>query len=268
MPFGTLTLNDGNKIPEIGFGTGTALYQKDATSEVVQALNHGFAHIDGAQLYLNEESIGKALKETGIDRSKVYVTTKYGGKGDYRETLETSLKKLDLDYVDLYLIHSPTFFINGDFEGGWKALEKIKEDGLAKSIGVSNFNVQQLERVVKAAKIKPAVNQISYHPYNNAEHAALLEYAAKHNIIIESYGGLTPLTKKAGGPVDPVVNKIAERLGATPGQVIMAWIKAKGVVIVSTTSKKERLQEYLAAGDLPPLTKEDVDAIDAAGSQG
>jgi len=267
MPFGYTTLNDGNKIPQIAFGTGTALYQKDASSEVVQALNGGFTHIDTAQMYKNEDSVGKDLKEKGIPRSDLYVTTKYAG-GDVRGTLQTSLRELELDYVDLYLIHFPKTIKDGDYAAAWKEMEKIKVDGLAKSIGVSNFGVPELEKLLGVANTKPAVNQIPYNPYNNAENAALLKLAAEHNIVIETYGALTPITKKPGGPVDKPVNEIAQRLGITPAQVILLWVRAKGVVIVTTTSKAERLQEYLAVGDLQPLSQEDVDAIDAAGSQG
>jgi len=266
MPFGYTTLNDGHKIPEIAFGTGTALYQRDASKEVVQALNGGFIHIDTAQMYKNEDSVGKALKEKGLPRSDLYITTKYAG-GDIRGTLETSLKELGLDYVDLYLIHFPKFIKDGNYAAAWEVMEKAKEDGLTRSIGVSNFGVPELEELLKIAKVKPAANQIPYNPYNNAENAALLKLAAEHGIIIETYGALTPITKKAGGPVDEPVQSIAQRRGITPAQVLLLWIRAKGIVIVTTTSKESRLQEYLAVGDLEPLSQEDVDAIDAAGSK-
>ncbi|KDQ19014.1 hypothetical protein BOTBODRAFT_28493 [Botryobasidium botryosum FD-172 SS1] len=263
MPFSDLTLNDGHKIPQIAFGTGSALYEKDAADAVEQALNNGFDHIDTAQVYHNEESVGAALRDSGVSRSEVFITTKYGG-GNIREELEKSLTKLGVTYVDLYLIHFPAS-VEKDFAGSWEEFEKIKKDGLAKSIGVSNFTVDHLKKILETANIVPAVNQIRYNPYNHAEHASLLRFAAEKGIIIEAYGSLAPITKKPGGPVDVPVAQAAARLGATPAQVIFSWVKAKGAVIVTTTSKKERLQEYLGVGDLPPLTQEEIEAIDAAG---
>ncbi|KAG6864526.1 hypothetical protein C0991_008927 [Blastosporella zonata] len=174
---------------------------------------------------------------------------------------------LGLKFVDLYLIHHPRL-IEHDVEGSWRDFEKIKEDGLARSIGVSNFKLMQLQVIIKVAKIKPAVNQIFFHPYNYHEHKSLLEYSAKHGIVTEAYGSLAPITKFPGGPVDVPVNAAAKRLGCTPGQVIFAWIRAKGVIIVTTSSKKTRLKEYLAVDDLPPLTDEEIQAIDEAGAKG
>lgn len=263
MPFGTLKLNSGHEIPRIAFGTGTALYGKNASQEVEQALESGFIHIDTAQMYSNEESVGHGLSAGWKDdRSKLFVTTKFSG-GVIRDEFNKGLKALGTGYIDLYLIHFPRF--TPDFGAAWKEFEKIHEEGLAKSIGVSNFNLQQLQEIIKDAKVKPAVNQIRFHPYNLHEHLELLEFCAKHDIIIEAYSPLTPITKQPGGPVDEPVAKAAKRLGATPAQVLMLWTKAKGAVIVTTSSKKERLKEYLDAGDLGELTQEEVEAIDRAG---
>ncbi|KAG5643161.1 hypothetical protein DXG03_001491 [Asterophora parasitica] len=285
MPFDNVKLNDGHEIPAIGFGTGSALYGKDARDYVVQAVETGFSHVDTAQIYRNEDSVGEAIRDTGLSRKELFVTTKYGS-GPIQETVRESLTKLGLEYVNLYLIHFPTA-IENDVEGGWREFEKIKEDGLAKSIGVSNFNVEQLERLVKIAKVKPAVNQIRFHPYNYAEHRSLLEYSAKHGIVTEAYGSLAPITSLPGGPVDAPVNAAAKRLGITPTQAILLWVRAKGAVIVtsvppiplspspqslilkSRTSRSEQhLKEYLAVADLPSLTSEEVAAIDEAGAQG
>ncbi|KAG6864525.1 hypothetical protein C0991_008926, partial [Blastosporella zonata] len=266
MPFKTIKLNDGNEIPAIGFGTGSALFGKDATDYVIQAIETGFSHLDTAQSYGNEGSVGEAIRESGLSREELFVTTKYW-TGPIQEAIRTSLSKLGLKYVDLYLIHQPRR-VGHDFEGSWKEFERVKEDGLARSIGVSNFNLEQLQTIVKTAKIKPAVNQIQFHPYNYAEHKSLLEYSAKHGIVTEAYGSLAPLTKFPGGAVDAPVNVAAKRLGITANQVIFAWVKAKGVVIVTTSSKKGRLEEYLAVGDLPSLTEEEVTAIDEAGAKG
>ncbi|KAF8586934.1 Aldo/keto reductase [Ramaria rubella] len=277
MPFASTPLNDGNKLPQIAFGTGSALYGRDATDSVEQALDSGFWHIDTAasEIYVdvrasaaygNEASVGVAIRESGLKREELYITTKYDG-GDIREEIEKSLKKLGTSYVDLYLIHFPQF-VEGRFESAWVEFEKIKADGLAKSIGVSNFNVQDLQLLLKTAKIVPAVNQVNFNPYNYNENLPLLEYSAKHGIVTEAYSSLTPITKTPGGPVDKPVEQAAKRLGATPAQVILSWVKSKGVVIVTTSSKKDRLKEYLEVADLPPLTAQEIAEIDAAGAKG
>ncbi|KZT27438.1 Aldo/keto reductase [Neolentinus lepideus HHB14362 ss-1] len=266
MPFGVVKLNDGTEIPAIAFGTGSALFRKDATEYVEQALETGFSHIDTAAIYGNEDTVAKGVRESGLNRSDLYITTKYDG-GDIQSAVRTSLTKLDLKHIDLYLIHFPRL-VEKNLETSWQEFEKIKEDGLAKSIGVSNFNLEQLQLLVKTAKIVPAVNQINFHPYNYASHKALLEYSAKHGIITEAYGSLTPITKTPGGPVDKPVAAAAKRLGASPVQVILKWVQQKGVVIVTTSSRKEHLTEYLAVADLPDLTDEEIAAIDEAGAKG
>ncbi|KAJ7758095.1 NADP-dependent oxidoreductase domain-containing protein [Mycena maculata] len=281
MPFGTVTLNDGTEMPTIAFGTGTALFRRDVTQFVQQAIDAGFSHIDTAQMYLTEETVGKAIQESGLPRSDLYVTSKYAS-GEIQSSVRESLDKLKLNYLDLYLIHFPHFV--PDLEAGWKEFEKIKDAGLAKSVGVSNFNLAQLQTLVKSARILPAVNQISFNPYNYAQSKDLLAYSAKHGIVTEAYSSLacvryfqrirtlnglrSPITKTPGGPVDAPVAAAAKRLGITPTQVILLWVKSKGVVIVTTTSNKSRLEEYLAVGDLPPLTEEEIAAIDEAGAKG
>ncbi|KAG6807879.1 hypothetical protein H0H93_000885, partial [Arthromyces matolae] len=140
-------------------------------------------------VYDNEESVGKAIRESALSRDELYVTTKYL-TGPIQKTFQDSLHKLGLKYVDLYLIHQPTS-VKHDVEGCWREFEKIKESGSARSIGVSNFNVEQLQALVKIAQIKPAVNQIRLHPYNYAENKSLLEYSAKHGIVVEAYSSLT-----------------------------------------------------------------------------
>jgi len=201
-----------------------------------------------------------------LNRDELFVTTKYRS-GDIREAVTRSLTKLGLKTLDLYLIHFPTS-VEKDYEGSWKEFEKIKEDGLAKSIGVSNFKLEQLQTIVKTAKIKPAVNQILFHPYNYASNKPLLAYAAKHGIIIEGYSTLSPITRTPGGPVDAPITSAANRLGATPVQVLLKWAQSKGVAVVTTSRSKDHLEEYLATADLPNLTPEEIAAIDEAGAKG
>ncbi|KAJ7160047.1 NADP-dependent oxidoreductase domain-containing protein [Mycena filopes] len=264
MPFEALELNDGNKVPSIAYGTGTALKGKDVSRYCAMAIETGFSHLDTAQAYSTEETVGQAVRESGLARSDLYITSKYR-HGEIQLSVRASLFLLKLTYLDLYLIHHPSFV--PDIEAAWKQFERIKDDGLARSIGVSNFNLEQLQTIVKSARILPAVNQ-AFNPYNYAQNKDLLAYSAKHGIVTAAYSSLAPITRFPGGPVDAPVAAAAERLGITPTQVILLWAKSKGVLIVTTSSSKAHLEEYMAVGDLPSLTEEEIAAIDAAGAQG
>ncbi|KAJ3500656.1 hypothetical protein NMY22_g19189 [Coprinellus aureogranulatus] len=267
MPFQDITLNDGKKIPSIAFGSGSVNKGKDIHQYIEQAIEAGFSHLDTAQWYNNEESVGQAVRNSGLDRSELYITSKYSnGLKSARSSIQDSLSKIGVKYLDLYLIHHPLSV--PQYVSAWKELEKFREEGLTRSIGVSNFGIRELERLLKEASVTPAVNQIRLHPYNYTENKPLLEYQAKHGIVTEAYGSLAPLTTYPGGPVDEPIKKAAERLGVSPTQVIFLWVKAKGAVIVTTSSNKKHLEEYLAVGDLDPLTQEEIDAIDEAGAKG
>jgi len=145
---------------------------------------------------------------------------------------------------------------------------KIREAGLTRSIGVSNFNLRRLQRVVKTGKVVPAVNQINLHPYNYASWKSALDFSEKHGIVTEAYGSLAPITTFPGGPIDPVLATIARRIGGTPVQVIFKWVHAKGFAVVTTTTKRTHLDDYLRVIELPDLTPEEVEAIDKAGAEG
>ncbi|KAI0957724.1 hypothetical protein AcW1_006024 [Taiwanofungus camphoratus] len=271
----SITLNDGSKIPWLGFGTGTALYTKDAEQDVLRAIANGIVHLDGAQVYGNEDSLGAAIAASGKPRQSLYVTTKLAAVPagqNVRDTLATSLKKLKLQYVDLFLIHTPEQH-QGNLKSVWKQVEELQKEGLAKSIGVSNFRVQDLEEILDGASVVPAVNQIEYHPYVFKADQPVIEYMKKKNIVPTSYGGLTPIVRFKGGPVDPVLASIASRVGTTAGQsvsegqVLQLWLRAKGIPAITTSSKEERIKEYLATETLPGLTPAEVQAIDEAGSK-
>jgi diketogulonate reductase-like aldo/keto reductase len=268
MPWDLVTLNDGTVTPGIAFGTWSLGNGQAPVDYVDQALSVGFSHIDTAQAYRNEAEAGIAIHESGLARSDIYITTKYSGVDglDVETSIRNSLKNLGVSYVDLYLIHFPGLAVP-DIPTAWKQFEKVKEDGLAKSIGVSNFGVSQLTILLASAKIKPVVNQILLHPYVYHQQLPILEYAAKEHIVIEAYSALIPVTKQPGGPVDKPVSAIALRLGATPDQVLLAWAKAKGALVVTSSSKKTRLEGYLTAGDLA-LTYDDIASIDTAGAIG
>ncbi|KAH9936088.1 Aldo/keto reductase [Fomitopsis serialis] len=266
MPFGTVQLNDGNKMPVIAFGTGSKWKGQDVTDYVSEAIEAGFSHLDTAQFYRNEDSVGAAIRQTGLSRSELFVTTKWSGLTSIRDAVESSLAQLDLKQVDLYLIHNPAFI--KDLEKDWKEFERIREDGLSRSIGVSNFDITLLRNLLQTAHIKPAVNQILLHPYNYAENKELLQYCAEQGIVVEAYSSLTPITRYPGGPVVKALRGPARRLGASPVQILLSWVKAKGAVIVTTSSTREHMDEYLAVGDLPDLTDDEIAAIDAAGAKG
>ncbi|KAG1758228.1 Aldo keto reductase [Suillus occidentalis] len=268
MPWDLIPLNSGYSIPSLAYGTGTLRSGQWPIDQLTQAFDTGFYHIDTAQLYRNEAEVGITIGELGLERSDVFITTKFSGYNglDIPTSIQNSLEYLNTSYVDLYLIHNPDIAVP-DIPTVWAQMEKVQEAGFARSIGVSNFNEKQLEILLSSAKIKPAANQIYLHPYNYQQQSPTLKFAAKYDIVIEAYGALTPVTSEPGGPVDVPLNEIAMRLGATNDQVLLAWIKAKGAVVVTTSSKKARLLSYLAAGDIA-LSAEDVKAIDTAGAIG
>ncbi|KAG1743838.1 Aldo keto reductase [Suillus lakei] len=263
MPWDLIPLNSGYSIPSLAYGTGTLGSGQWPIDQLTQAFDTGFYHIDTAQLYRNEAEVGITIGQLGLERSDVFITTKFSGLNglDIPTSIRNSLEYLNTSYVDLYLIHNPDLAVP-DIPTVWAQMEKVQEEGLARSIGVSNFNEKQLEILLSSAKIKPAANQIYLQPYNYQQQLPTLEYAAKYDIVIEAYSALTPVTGEPGGPVDAPLNEIATRLGATTDQILLAWIKAKGAVVVTA-----RLLSYLSAGDLE-LSAEDVKAIDTAGAIG
>ncbi|TCD68124.1 hypothetical protein EIP91_011489 [Steccherinum ochraceum] len=268
MPWDVIKLNDGTSIPNIAFGTWTLGNGQGATDNVDQAINVGFKHVDTAQAYRNEAEAGVAIHESGLAREDLYITTKYSGLNglDVETSIQNSLQNLGIKYVDLYLVHSPRLALP-DIPTMWAKMEKIKKDGFAKSIGVSNFEIQDLQILLASAKIKPAANQILLHPYVIGRQTPLVKFCQDNGIAVEAYSVLIPLTHQPGGPVDAPVNDISTRLDVKPEQVLLAWAKAKGAVVVTSSTKKERLEGYLAAGDID-LTPEDINNIDNAGALG
>jgi diketogulonate reductase-like aldo/keto reductase len=268
MVWQPIVMNDGNKIPGVAYGTWKTGNGQPTIDQAEQAISVGFSHIDTAQLYRNEAEAGTAIRESGLARNEIFVTTKYSALdgADILTSIQNSLTNLGLEYVDLYLIHHPVL-AKPDIETAWKVMEHIKEKGWAKSIGVSNFGVNDLAILLSTARITPAANQILLHPYVYLRQLPILDYCRKHNIVIEGYSPLIPITQRPGGVLDPVINGIATRLGATPDQVLLAWVKSKQAVAVTSSSKLTRLQGYIAAGSIE-LKPEEIDAIDKAGAIG
>jgi len=245
---------------------------------VTAAINAGFTHLDGAQLYKNEDSLGAGIAAAGKRREQLFVTTKLARPAEgrtVRDTLVESLAKLQLDYVDLFLIHTPVQYIEqpGLLKAVWKEMEALKKEGLARSVGVSNFRPAQLREILDGAEFPPSVNQLEFHPYVHNELLSTLELQRQYGIVTESYAGLSPIFRFKGGPLDPVLASIAKRLSDTTGkpfseaQVLFLWQREKGVVIVTTTSKESRLAEYLETLDAPRLTDEEIALIEEAGAK-
>ncbi|KAJ9107816.1 hypothetical protein QFC19_002722 [Naganishia cerealis] len=266
----TVKLNDGVQVPVLGYGTGTALYQKEAKDSVKMAYSEAkMHHIDCAEFYANEESVGLALKELGVKREDVFITTKCGSD-DPRKSLEKSLKLLGVDQVDLYLIHTPLLFKDTGLGKAWQTMEELQKEGKTKSIGVSNYRISDLEETLKVAKVTPSANQIEVHPYVLDKAQSLIDFCQSKGIHIESYGPLSSIVRHPGGSVDPVVKKIAQELGATDGQVLLKWAHqiTHGGIVVTTSSKKERLEEQIKAfTDIKDLSAEQVQAIAEAGKK-
>jgi len=272
-----LTLNDGNEIPMLGYGTGTArakMGNKDGTKidkelvkTVVMAIGAGYYHLDGAEVYGNEADLGQAIKESGLPREKFFVTTKIDGTTvqDTEESFAGSLKKLQLDYVDLYLIHAPFFAqTETDLQNKWADMEAIQKSGRAKSIGVSNFLQPHLEAILKTAKVIPAINQIEYHPY--LPHGSLLDFHKQHKIAIAAYAPLSAVTKAAPGPLDDTYKALARKYGVGESEIALRWCIDQGIVAITTSGKEQRLKSFLKIAQFK-LTPKEVQEIAEIGQQ-
>ncbi|KZT73610.1 Aldo/keto reductase [Daedalea quercina L-15889] len=270
MMWGKIALNDGNSIPSIAFGTWRRGNGEKAVEIIKNALSAGFTHIDTAQAYKNETEAGEAIRSSGLKR-EVFITTKFSSGVDIETSIKNSCEFLGVDFVDLYLIHGLKH-AKPDIPTIWKKMEAIKESGLAKyalsshsrSIGVSNFAVEHLKTLLETAKIRPAVNQIMVHPQVMHIQAPVIEFCQQEGIVVAGYCPCFPLLDNPDGVVVTTAQQIAQRLGVKPEQVLFAWSKSKGVVVVTSSTKRERMEGYLSAGDIE-LSPEDIRAIDAAG---
>jgi 2,5-diketo-D-gluconate reductase A len=260
MTVPTLTLNDGHPIPQLGFGV--FLVPPDDTAAVVtDALEVGYRHLDTAQMYGNEEGVGAAIAKSGIAREDLFVTTKLNNAfhrpDDARREFAESLERLGTDYVDLFLIHwpLPTLY-DGDFVSTWRTLVEFREDGRARSVGVSNFQVDHLDRIVAETGVVPAVNQIEVHPFFGNEEVRRADAAA--GIVTEAWSPI------ARGRVaeDPTIGAIAERLDRTPSQVTLRWHVQRGDVVFPKSVHRRRMEENFAVFDFT-LDDDDMAAITA-----
>ena len=256
----SIELNDGTKIPQMGFGV-FQIDPEETADAVKTALEAGYRHIDTAEMYRNEEGVGRGIRDAGIDRGDVYITSKlnngYHKPDDARRAFDGTLEALGFDHVDLFLIHwpLPTLY-DGDFVSTWKVLEEFKKDGRARSIGVSNFQTAHLERLARETDTVPAVNQIEVHPYFGNEEVR--SYGQQHGIATEAWSPI------AQGAVldDPIVERIAKAAERTPAQVVLRWHIQRGDIVFPKSVTQQRIKDNFALFDFE-LGADDVDAIAA-----
>lgn len=255
-----IPLNDGNHIPQLGFGV-FKVEPAETAAAVRDALEIGYRHIDTAEMYGNEKGVGEGIRDAGLDRGHVFITSKLNNgfhrPDDARRAFDATLRELDTDYVDLFLIHwpLPTLY-DGDFVSTWQTLEEFKADGRARSIGVSNFQVHHLEELARETATTPAVNQIEVHPYfTNDEVRA---YGVEHNIATE---GWSPIARgKVLG--DPTVIRIAKAYGVHPAQVVLRWHIERGDIVFPKSIHPQRMKDNFEIFDFD-LGDEEIEALTA-----
>lgn len=259
-------LNNGIEMPVIALGTYKVPDGDDVMNEITWALEAGYRSIDTAKIYKNEEGVGKAIKNFSIKREEIFITTKlWNADQGYDTTLQSideSLHKLGLDYVDLYLVHWPTADVNAKESinkriDTWKAMEEIYASGKAKAIGVSNYTVKHLEEMKDYAKVLPAVNQVEFHPYLFQKE--LLEYCNDNQIILEAY---RPLTN--GQRIDnPVLGNLARKYNKTNAQILIRWSLQHGCVPLPKSMKQKHIKENIEVFDfmLADSEMEEIDSL-------
>lgn len=256
-------LNDGQSMPQLGLG----VYKVEddiAEQLVIDAIKLGYRLIDTASMYENEVGVGQGIRNSGIPREEVFVTTKFWIDGlGYENTLahfDASMKKLGLDYLDLYLIHWPAPKRGPLYVDSWRAMEKLQAEGLIRSIGVSNFHAHHIDEILKVSRVVPAVNQIEVHPWLTQE--AMVEYDAKHGIVTQAWSPL------ARGKIfdNELLAELAGKYGKSLAQVVLRWHLQRDVSVIPKTTSVERLAENInvfdfeiSADDMARITALNID---------
>lgn len=259
-PVPTVELRDGVRIPQLGFGVYKVAPDETAIA-VRTALEVGYRHVDTAAMYHNERGVGQGLRDAGVDRAEIFITSKldngFHEPDAARMAFDDTLAALGTDFVDLYLIHwpLPTRY-GGDFVSTWRTLEEFASDGRARSIGVSNFQVPHLQRLVAETGTVPSVNQVEAHPYFT--NAAVRDYCKRNGVTFEAWSPLARATVL----VDPAITRIAETTGRSAAQVVLRWHLQRGDVVFPKSVTRKRIEQNFAVFDFE-LSGADVAAIDA-----
>jgi diketogulonate reductase-like aldo/keto reductase len=252
-----VTLNNGVQMPVLGLGVWQAERGNECRQAVLWALEAGYRHIDTARIYGNEKDVGAAIRESGLPRGEIFVTTKlWNSDQGYEKALRAfdhSLTTLDLDYVDLYLIHWPA---PGTRDDSWRALQRILEEGRVRAIGVSNYTDRHLAELLSWADVPPSVDQIEFSPF--LYQADLLEYCRAHGIQLEAYSPLT----RGRQLKDEKLTELARHVGRTPAQVLIRWALQHDVVVIPKSVRHQRILENAAVFDFS-LSAKDMAALDA-----
>ncbi|AXN39908.1 aldo/keto reductase [Peribacillus butanolivorans] len=253
----TITLHNGVKMPQVGFGVFKVKNGSETVESVKKAIEVGYRSIDTAAVYENEEGVGQAIRESGISREELFITSKvWNTEQGYETTLQAfddSLKRLGLEYLDLYLIHWPG---KDKYLETWKALEKLYNEGKVKSIGVSNFHVHHLEKLLANSEIKPVVNQIELHPL--LTQVEIRDYCEKHDIKVEAW---SPLGR--GSLIEePTINHIAKKHGKSSAQVLIRWHLQHEIVVIPKSITPSRIEENAQVFDFS-LSLNEMNQIDA-----
>ena len=251
-----IVLNNGVKMPLLGFGVFQVTDTSECERSVVDAIETGYRLIDTAASYLNEEAVGRGIDQSGIPREELFITTKLwiqrNGYEDTMRSFENSLKRLQLDYIDLYLIHQPF----GDVYGEWRAMEQIYRDGRMKAIGVSNFQPDRITDLMVHNEITPAVNQIETNPFN--QQIETQKFLLDNNIQVEAWAPFAEGRNNIFG--NELLLAVAARYRKSVAQVIIRWLSQRGIVVLSKSVRKERMLENISVLDFE-LSVEDMTAI-------
>ena len=254
-----LKMNDNCQIPVVGLGTWKSEPGKTTSQAVLDSLEAGYRHIDTARAYDNETDVGRAVNDSGLPREDLFITTKlwnqHQGYEEAIEACEKSLNRLNCDYIDLYLIHWP---LREKRNHSWKAFIELRDKGLCKSIGVSNFTIEHLAEIEAKFGILPAVNQVEFHPYHYQKE--LLDYCNSKNIIIEAYSPLVHAKRMD----EPKLGAISEELGKTPAQILIRWSIQRGMVVLPKSVNKSRIIENFSVFDfdIPDSMMKKLDELD------
>lgn len=277
----TVVLSNGVSMPRMGFGC--AMVEGEQQEAIIHAaLQTGFRLFDNASLYANEEGIGKALRSSGVPRQELFVSSKLRNKEQGYDLalkgFEGSLKRLGLDYLDLYLIHWP-MPLRGLFCETWRALERLYEEGVVRAIGVSNFESHHLDLLLAECTVRPMVNQLEFNPYLAI--SALREYCARNDILVEAWfplggpageglGPMKPVTDRIPLLENPTIVEIAQAHGRTPAQVVLRWELQSGVIPLPKSARPDRIRENFEAFDfeLSPEDMQRIDLLDCNGRMG